>query len=273
VRLGTELRRLREAAGLTGREAAALLATDPGRLSQIESGVAGVSEETVRSLAAHYLCADEQFVNALVAMATSRTRGWWEEYQGLLPAPFLDLSELEHYATSLQEAEYLYVPGPLQSEAYARAVFSSRVPALPDDEVELRVQHRMRRKDILTGTSPTPYRAVIHEAALRIRVSDREASRAQLAHVLELSELAHVTVRVLPFDLDNFAQAASAMTYACGPVSKLDTVARDALHGTAFIDSEAQLASFRTLFHMVEDMSLNPAESRDFIHRLAKGAA
>ena len=111
---------------------------------------------------------------------------------------------------------------------------------------------------------------MIHEAALRIRVGDRAASRAQLTRILELSEAAHVTVRVIPFDLDGFAGAASTMKYAGGARPKLDTVVRDAPHGTAFIDSEAQLAAFRTLFRKVEAVSLDPKRSRDFIRGLAK---
>lgn len=85
ARLGAELLKLRDAAGLSGREAAALLGTDAARLSQIESGVGGVSEDTVRRVAANYSCADAELIEALVAMATDRSRGWWEEYRGKLP--------------------------------------------------------------------------------------------------------------------------------------------------------------------------------------------
>ncbi|MFE0326747.1 helix-turn-helix domain-containing protein [Streptomyces sp. NPDC058960] len=267
MRLATELRRLRDAAGLRAREAAELLGVSSVQISQIESGLSGVSEERLRRLATHYMCTDEDLIAALAAMATDRTRGWWEEYRWSLPKPFLDLAELEYHATFLREVQFLYIPGPLQTEDYARAVFSYRVPELPQDEVELRVRHRMQRKTVLEGT---PYEAVIHEAALRIMVSDRTASRVQLSRLLELSEAENVTVRVIPFALEGFAGAASAMTYAGGAVPRLDTVVRDGPHGAAFIDSEAQLGAFRTLLHKVEAASLVPERSRDFIHRLTK---
>ncbi|MEV0978245.1 helix-turn-helix transcriptional regulator [Streptomyces sp. NPDC049915] len=265
LRLGTELRRLREAAGLTAIEAAALLGVNRVQISQIESGVKGVSEQRLRRLASHYACTDEEFVDALVAMATDRTRGWWEEYRGLLPTSFLDLSELEHHARFLRHVAVLYVPGLLQTEDYSRAVFSSRLPELTSEEIELRIQHRKARQRFTI-----PYEAVIHEAALRIRVGDRATSRAQLGRLLELSEADHITVRVIPFDLDGFASASSTMTYVGGSVPKLDTVVRDALHGTAFIDSEAQLNTYRTSFRTVETASLDPGQSREFIHGLAK---
>ncbi|MGW0285857.1 DUF5753 domain-containing protein [Streptomyces sp. NPDC003236] len=270
MRLAVELRRLRDAAGLAAREAAALLGVSHVQISHIESGLTGVSEERLRRLAANYACSDESLIQALVAMATDRARGWWEEYRHRLPTPYLDLSELEHHASYRWDADFLHVPGLLQTEDYARALFSYVNPEFPASEVALRVEHRMRRRVIIERPDPTPYVAVIHEAALRIRVGDRPAARAQLARILDLSEADHVTVRVIPFDLDGFAGAGSAMVYAGGPLPRLDTVVRDGPHGTAFVDAEAQLQRFRTLFRRLEASSLEPERSRDFIHRLAK---
>lgn len=268
ARLGAELRKLREAAGLKGLEAAALLGTDSAQISQIEFGTAGVSEERVRRLAAHYSCTDTELIEALVTMAADRTRGWWEEYRGLLPTSFLDLAELEYHSSYRLDVEFLHIPGLFQTEDYARAVFSYRVPELPADDLELRIRHRMERKVAIA--TRVPYEAVIHEAALRIRVSNRAAARAQLDRLLEFLEAEHVTVRVIPFDLDSFAGATNAMMYAGGAVPQLDTAVRDAPHGAGFIDSEAQLGAFRTLFRKVESASLDPERSRDFIHKLTK---
>jgi transcriptional regulator with XRE-family HTH domain len=269
VRLGIELRRLRDAAGLKGRDAAALLGVSSAQINQIESALTGVSEKRLRSLAANYACTDAELVDALVTMATDRTRGWWEEYRGLLPTSFLDLSELEHYATYRWDVDFLHVPGLLQTEDYARALFACRVPELPEHDLELRVRHRMRRR-IVIEKEPIPYTAVVHEAALRIRVGGRATSRAQLSRILELSEADHVTVRVIPFALEEFADMTAAMVYAGGTVPRLDTVVRDGPHGSLFIDSEAQLGVFRTLFHRVEAAALAPELSRDLIHRLTK---
>ena len=270
VRLGTELRRLREATGMKARAAAELLGIDSVQISQIESAVAGVSAERVRRLAAHYACTDAALIDALVSMATDRTRGWWEEYRGQLPAPFMDLPELEHHAHFRWDVEFLHVPGLLQTADYARSLFSYVNPEFPQSDVERWVDHRMRRGAILERPDPVPYEAVIHEGALRIRVGDRATARAQLARVLEISEADHVTVRVIPFDLDGFGGAGSAMVYAGGPVPKLDTVVRDGPNGPVFIDAEAQLNRYRTLFRRVEAASLDPSRSRDFIHRLSK---
>ncbi|MFE3633789.1 helix-turn-helix transcriptional regulator [Streptomyces sp. NPDC059168] len=270
MRLATELRRLREAAGLTAREAAALLGVGAPQITHIESALAGVSEKRLRRLASHYSCTDEEHIEALVSLATDRTRGWWDEYRGLLPTSFLDLSELEFHASYRWDVDFLHIPGLLQTEDYARALFSRRVPELPQEELDLRVRHRMRRRVVLEQAEPVLYTALVHEAALRIRVGGRAASRTQLARILELSEADHVTVRVIPFELDDFADITAAMVYAGGSVPKLDTVVRDGPHGALLIDSEAQLTVFRTLFRRVESVSLDPDRSRDLIRRVAQ---
>jgi hypothetical protein len=221
----------------------------------------------LRRIAAQYTCADTQLIDALVEMATERTEGWWEEYRDGLPPMFLDLAELQHHATFLQEIATAHVPGLLQIEDYARAVFTYWRPELPQNELELRVEHRMRRQ---TDLGAAPYTAVLHEPVLRTRVADRRVARAQLDAVLEQSDAPGVTVRVIPFDVDGFAGASAELLYAGGRVSALDTAQRDTPQGTAFIDAPAQLLSLRTLFRKVEEVSLEPAQSRDYLHRLVK---
>lgn len=267
IRLGTELRRLREAAGLSSRDAAGLLGVNPAQMSQYEAGNAGINEERVRRLTAHYACADAELVEALVEMATDRTRGWWEKYRGVLPPAFLDLAELEHHATFIEEISTAHIPGLFQTEEYARAVFAFWRPELPESELTPRVEHRMCRQAVL---EKCPYEVVVHESALRTRVADRSVARAQLDVLLARSEAPGVTLRVIPFDVDGFAGASAELLYAGGQVSALDTAHRDSPQGPAFMDAAAQLRSMRTLFRKVEEVSLDPARSRDYIHHLVK---
>lgn len=268
-RLGRELRKLREAAGLTAREAARVLGTISVTMSQIESGVAGVSEVRLRRIAAQYACEDAELVDALAEMATDRTRGWWEEYRDVLPSEFLDLAELEHHARFIQVIATAHVPGLLQTEEYARAVFGYWIPPLPDSELELWVAYRMRRQQLL-AREDVPYEAVLHESVLRTRVADRATALAQLGELLRQSERPNVVLRVIPFEVDGFAGASSSLVYVGGRVAALDTVQRDTPYGSAFVDASAQLGAMRTLFRKVESASLDTKRSRDFIHRLSK---
>ncbi|MFG3032217.1 helix-turn-helix domain-containing protein [Streptomyces sp. NPDC048253] len=270
VRLGSELRKLRETAGKPAKEVAGLLGSSSAHMSQIEAGSSGISEERLRRLAAHCACTDEELIEALVGMATDRTRGWWEEYRGVLPPVNLDLAETEHHATFLREVAITYVPGLFQTPDYARALFAYMRPELPESELIPRVEHRMRRRTVIGDDNPTPYEAVVHEFALRIRVADRHVSRTQLLAVLEQIEHAHITMRVIPTDQDGFGGAGASMMYLGGPVPQLDTGLREGATGTAFIDAEPHLKTLRTLFRKVEKATLDPAASRDFVHRLSK---
>ncbi|NGO72646.1 helix-turn-helix domain-containing protein [Streptomyces boncukensis] len=269
-RLGAELRKLREAAGMTAREAAALLGTNPMHMSHLETGRAGISEERLRRLAANCECSDAKLIDALVAMATDRTRGWWEEYRGVLPAVFLDQAELEHHALGVRDISVVGVPGLLQTEHYARAVFSFRVPELPSKELEPRVEHRMRRRSILERDPGTPYEGIIHEAALRIRVGTRETALAQLHSILEFSERDNVAVRVIPMEAEQFAGAYSVMLLAAGAVPSLDTLQRDVPDGTGFMTAEAQLVKARAMFDKVKAFSLGTKATRDLVREVMR---
>lgn len=270
MRLGAELRKLREATGMKAREVASFLNSTSAHMSQVEAGIAAVSAERIRRLAAHYACTDEALIEALAAMTGDRTRHWWDDYRGVLPQVNLDVAEAEHHATFLQEIVITHVPGLLQTPDYARAVFRYMRPELPESELEPRIEHRMSRHTVIEGESPAPYETVIHECALRIRVADRQTSLSQLRRILDQIEEGHAMVRVIPIDQDGFAGADASMMYMGGPVPQLDTGLRDAPTGTVFIDAEAQLKRLRTLFRKVEKATLEPTASRDFIHRMAK---
>ncbi|MDQ0991227.1 helix-turn-helix transcriptional regulator [Streptomyces sp. V3I7] len=270
-RLGAEMRKLRETAGVSARDAAALLGSGPTQMSHLEAGRFGISEERIRRLAAHYSCGNTRLVNELVAMGSEKSgQGWWEEYRGILTPRSLDLGELEHYAHYLRQVEVMHIPGLLQTESCMRAMFAYAVPELPKSESEPRIAYRLRRQEILTDARALPYEAVIHEAALRIKVGSSKVGRAQLEHLLEMSERGNVTVRVIPFDVEGFAGSGYSMTYAGGPVPELDTVQLDTAHGSMFLDAAPQLDKYRALFDKIEGASLTAAESRDLILRIAQ---
>ncbi|TQE31036.1 XRE family transcriptional regulator [Streptomyces ipomoeae] len=270
LRLAVELRKLRERAGMTVTEAARTLGTSQGQLSNVESARFGVSPDRVRALARIYSCADQAFVEALVDMATDKTFGWWESYRDVLPSGLLDLAELEHHATGIRTAYTTHMPGLLQTADHAREIFRHVIPPPTSPEVEHRVSHRVKRQSILYGPSPTPYRTVVHEAALRMSVGGRNVARAQLQHLLDMSEQAHITIRVLPFGVGAFPGSGQSINYLHGAVSQLDTAQLDQFHGPVMLDAEALLEKYRRLLDVVEATALTPEKSRDLIHSIAQ---
>ncbi|MGW0821559.1 helix-turn-helix domain-containing protein [Streptomyces sp. NPDC002845] len=264
-RLGAELRKMRERAGITGRAAAALLSSSPMYQSHVENGRSGISEDRIRRLASHCACDDSTYIDGLVAMAAERGKGWWEEYRGVVVPSGLNLAELEHHAMRIQTFQMAHIPGLLQTEDHVRAVFRYGSPELMPQDLEAYVAFRLRRQHIITDSPETPYEAIIHEAALRILVGGRKAAHAQLQRILELSELDHVTVRVLPFAAEDFAGAGHSMDYLHGLAPQLDTVQTDTGHGSVFYDAEPLLMRYRKRYDRVAGSAFDPAKSRNFI--------
>jgi transcriptional regulator with XRE-family HTH domain len=268
-RLGAELRKLRIAAGLTTEYAAGLLGVDRTKIANMESGARVITPERVRTLASNYECADATYLEELIAMAEDPGRGWWEEYRGTLPQGLLDIAELEWHARRLQTVQTVHLPGLLQTEDYARAVFEAGLPPLSRVEIELRVEHRSHRQRILEKDNPLPYVAYIHEAALRMQFGGRQVTRRQLDHLCTMSERKHISLRVLSVERGAFPGAGHALLYAEGVVPPLDSAQLDSAHGPEFTHADAQLAKYRAHLSWMDVSTLSPEESRDFIHSIA----
>lgn len=267
-RLGAELRKLREAAGIESRDAAAFLGVNQTQISHIESGRFGISEERLRRLAGLYTCDDAHLIDVLAEMANDRGKGWWEEYRGVLLPRALDLAELEHHASYVHLFEAVHIPGVLQTEEHVRAASTFVRPELPEDDREARVSFRMRRQEVLD--SGTPYDVIIHEAALRMRVGGPKVARAQLGHLLKAATRTNVTLRVISFAADGFAGAGFPMQYVGGVVPQLDTVQTDTPHGAVFFDAPAQLRHYRAQLERVDSAALSQDASLDLIRRIAQ---
>lgn len=268
-RLGSELRRIRTAAGMSAEQAAGLLGVDRSRISNMESGLRAISADRLRTLACNCDCTDTKYVDALVEMAEPSGPGWWERYRGSLPQGLLDIAESEAFATRIRGSNTVHVPGLLQTSEVAMAVFRAAVPSLPEHEVALRLALRSERQQVITGDQAVPYVAVVHEAALRMQFGGEVVARAQLMYLLEMSERENVTVLALPFARGGFPGAGQTVVYTEGPVPRLDTVQVDSSHGPAFLHAEAQLAKYRAQLDLLEELALPPEKSRDFIRRIA----
>ncbi|WP_409469532.1 helix-turn-helix domain-containing protein [Streptomyces sp. HC307] len=269
-RFGAELRRLREAVGLSAPRAAELLGTDRTTISNVEAGRFGISEQRLRRLASIYECDDPALIEALAAMTGGRKTGWWDEYRGKVPPDFLDVAELEFHAHSLRTLQTAHIPGMFQIEDHARALFDLFIPALPRLEVELRIAQRLARHAVLTKEPAVSYTGLIHEAALHMQVGGRHVAKAQLHQLLEESERDNVTLQVIPFSAGGFPMAGDSVLYAAAESTHLDTAQVDSPIGAVFFDSPTQLTNFRRRLDAVEQVALNAQQSRDAIHEIIR---
>ncbi|MEV5505748.1 helix-turn-helix domain-containing protein [Streptomyces orinoci] len=269
-RLGAELRKLREKAGLSTTAAAARLGVNQSRISNIEAGRYAVGADRVRAMARNYTCSDQTLIEALAGLTGGRTRGWWEEYREILGAGLLDLAELEHHARALRISGVVHLPGLLQTADHARAVISETVPALEPYEIEHRMSFRIKRQAVLHGDRPTALTVVMHEVALRIGVGGAAVARKQLRYLMDMSERENITILVIPLGSGALPSSGQPVVYAHGPVPQLDTVELDTDHGCEFLDAEAQLVRYRTVLDRMESIALDPRASLELIRRVAK---
>ncbi|WP_342746362.1 helix-turn-helix transcriptional regulator [Streptomyces monashensis] len=254
---------------MTTERAAELLGVPRTNVPNMESGRSGISAERVRTLASNYDCTDQALVEALAAMAAGRDKGWWEGYRGQLRDGFNDIAEMEWHATRLRIALTVHLPGLLQTEDHARAVFEAVIPRLSPDDVGIRVAHRLERQQVLDRPNPPELDVILHEAALRMEFGGPAVARRQLEHLVRVSERDTVALRVIPFKAGGFPGAGQSVVYAEAAVPRLDTVELDSTHGPEFIDSEAQLEKYRAQLDAARAVALPPDASRTFVQALA----
>ncbi len=269
-RLGAELRRMREQAGFGGTQLGRIVGMTPAQVTQMEAARIGISAERLRTIAAACMCVNQPLIDALADITTERGRsGWWEAYRDSLSTDFLEVAELEGHARRLSSYTITFVPGLLQTGAYASAVFSQAYPPLPRHEVDLRTAFRIQRQRTVRSGA-TPYSAFIHEAALRMQFSGRKVRTEQLDALIEDSEAPGISVRVLPFDIVGLPSPIENFTYAEGPIPDLDTLQTDTGFGCQLLDAPAHVARFRAILAQLESTALSAQESRDFIRSMQK---
>ncbi|MFJ6616493.1 helix-turn-helix domain-containing protein [Kitasatospora sp. NPDC091335] len=268
-RVGAELRKMREAAGLSTLTLSRALGIDRTQVSQIEAAKVGVSPERLRSFAAACKCMNEPLVDALETMIQDRSKGWWEEYRGTIPDGFLEVSELEKSADSLMLWVLTHMPGPCQTISYASSMFGRSIPPIPRHELEARTAFRMQRKaDLRRDQKQMTF--FIYESALWTRFGGVEILREQLASLLEDSGQSWMTIRVVPFGIDTFPGAIENLTYAFGKVPELDTVEIESSRGPVYMDAVNELTSYRSIFARTESMALSEGKSRSLIRKIAQ---
>jgi hypothetical protein len=198
--LGRHLRDARGRARLTVRAAADALEWSEAKIWRIETGQTSMRSHDVEAMCRVYGAPDE-LTEALKGLAKeTKGRGWWHSYGDVIP-DWLDLYiGLESEACEISSYEPELVPGLFQTADYVRTIIATYLPELHSEEIERRVALRMARQALVTRVTARPTLvAVLNEAVLHRPVGGPRIMRAQLARLLELSELSNVSVQVTPF--------------------------------------------------------------------------
>jgi transcriptional regulator with XRE-family HTH domain len=262
--LGTQLRRLREAAGISREKAGEHIRASHAKISRLELGRVGFKERDLEDLLTLYGVSDAAERAALLDLVKpANARGWWQQDGDLLPSWFEMYLRLEQEASYIRTFQVQFVPGLLQSEDYARRVILAGHGAESTFEVDRRVRLRMNRKKMLVEPGGPQFWAVIDEGALRRPFGTPGVMREQLEHILEMSELPNVTVQVLPFSAGSHAAAGGPFTLLRFAEADLpDVVYLEQLNSAVYVDKRSDVEDYLGVIEQVSVQALTPADSR-----------
>jgi transcriptional regulator with XRE-family HTH domain len=269
-RLGQELRKLRELKGMTAEEVAERLLVSQSKISRLENGRRSISQRDVRDLCGVYEVEDQRIVESLMQMAKdSRQQGWWHAFGDI---PYSVYIGLETDAASLRVYEPQVVPGLLQTRQYAEALIAGALPESGTTDVEKRVSVRVRRQERLNDAEhPLRLWVVIDEAALRRLVGDKQLMREQLEHLVELSQLPHVTVQVLPFEMGAHPGINGQYAILEFPdTSDSSVVYIEGVTSDLYLEKANDVQKYSVMYEHLRAQALNVDHTRQFIADIAK---
>jgi transcriptional regulator with XRE-family HTH domain len=259
-RLGAELRRLRDEAGMTIERVAKSLECSESKVSRIETGQVGASPRDVRDMLELYGVSKGQR-EALIQLAReARNKGWWHAYGDVPVVPAY--IGLEDTATTFRMYAALLVPGLLQTPAYASAVIRALRPDLDAEQLERWVELRMTRQGLLSRDDPPTLWAILDEAVLRRPVGGPKVMREQLQLLGEAAAKPNITLQVLPFTSGEHAGMDGGFTiFGFSTSAASDVVHLDNTTGDLYLETPGEIEQYNQVFDQLRSAALKPVDS------------
>jgi transcriptional regulator with XRE-family HTH domain len=272
IALGAQLRRLREASGLSPAQAAEAIRATPSKISRLERGRSGPRQRDVADLLSLYGVTDEAEREKMLALTRqASTPGWWQQYSDVMPRWFELYVGLEKAASVIRSYEMQFVHGLMQTEEYARAVVLICNAQASAEEIDRRVSLRIQRQELLTQPDAPELWSVLDEAVLRRSPDGPAVMRAQLEHLLELTDLPNVTLQIVPFDAGPHAAAGGPFTILRFPEPDLpDVVYLEQLNSALYLDQSDDVSDYQTAMDQLCVQAATGSASRDILRTLLK---
>jgi hypothetical protein len=247
--VGAQLRRLREASGISASDAGYEIRATHSKISRMELGRVSFRDRDVADLLTLYGVADEQERAAFLSLAReANVPGWWHDSADLLPGWFEAYLGLEEAASIIRNYEVQFVPGLLQTADYARAVILLGYADAPKEEIERRIALRMTRQQLLTREAGPHFWAVVDEAALRRPLGGPEVMRGQIDHLIKATALPSVTLQVIPFQAGGHSAAGGPFSLLRFPGPDLpDVVYLEQLTSALYLDRREDVDSYQAV--------------------------
>ncbi|WP_285539232.1 helix-turn-helix domain-containing protein [Streptomyces lavendulae] len=254
--VGAQVGAARVAKGMTQRTLAEALHMDEETVASIEQGrrvlMPNVAEKMDRVLG----------LPGLLAVAANRM-----PEVDMVPAWAEEHMEREREALALSWYDTLIIPGLLQTEEYARAVFGCHVPYLGEEKIELQTSLRMKRQRILHRPTPPTLSFVMWEPVLHDRLGGDAVWREQLHHLRSCADSPGISLQVLPMRMETHAGLS-------GPFTLLETPDYQRLaysetqRGSVLVRDPNEVSILSQKYAMLRSQALNFAETKGLLDRL-----
>jgi transcriptional regulator with XRE-family HTH domain len=265
-----QLRRLREARGITREVAGEAIRASHAKISRLELGRVGFKARDVADLLTLYGVTDAQERDAFLTLVRRANEpGWWRQYGDVLSSWFETYLGLEQASSVIRTYEVQFVPGLLQTEDCARAVIQLCQLHGSAEEVDRRVALRMARQTFLTQPGAPDYWAVIDEAVLRRPLGSRQALRAQIHHLIEMAQLPNITIQVVPFHAGGHAAAGGPFTILRFDEPDLpDIVYLEQLTSAVYLDKKRETDNYLVVMNLLCVEAESPADTTNFLKQI-----
>nr|WP_037831807.1 helix-turn-helix transcriptional regulator [Streptomyces sp. NRRL S-325] len=264
--LGSRLRALRTAAGVSAKEAAAEINCSEAKISRLERGQSPPQPGDVSCLMRRYGAVDE-LEDACELARRANEPGWWEEYGAVVPPWFDKFLGLQEAAVLIRTYEVQLVPGLLQTEEYAHAVTVSGVPLATPKEVQARVGLRKRRQELLHRSSAPTLWAVVDWPVLHRPLGGAGLMRSQLEHLIQISHSANIKLQVLPPDCLAIGTPVTLLRFGLADLP--DVVYLEHPTGANYIDKGEDTAQYRSMLDHLSMTALSPAQTLSELKKTA----
>jgi transcriptional regulator with XRE-family HTH domain len=271
ARVGQELRRIREDAGLSGERVAAALGWSQSKLSRIETARFSVTIWDLAHLLDHYGVVEEERAELMTAIADdSDMGGAWIVRAGGPPRRQREVAAVESRVTRLRQYHPIAVPGQLQSASYAREVARASGLTKPERISTL----RMERQRLLSEGDPPDYHVVVDERCLWRWPGHKALMQEQIDHMVARAELPSICLQVLPTGGEALALALSPfLIYDFRAEGSPTTVLIETHTTDLYLSAPKDVHGYDSLFEMLADEALSPSESMIYLKTVRRRVA
>ena len=267
--LGNQLRRLRERAGISCAEAGYSIRGSASKISRMETGRISFKDRDVEDLLTLYGLSDPvERAQLLSLVAQTKQTGWWHRFNEQMPKWFEDYVGLEEAASRIQSWELQFVPGLIQTEDYARLVIGHGHPRASAEAIDSMVDLRMRRQRILGGTHPPRLWMVIDESVLHRTLGSAAMLKKQIDKLLELTELSHVSLQVIPFAKSGYVAEGAFSILRFAEDELPDIAYIEHLTGALYLERQDELEVYGRAFDRLVVDAETPRGSRQFLEKV-----